>query len=182
MRLNQRKMLFGVPFAAVATFLALSASAYACTLFYGTLTVEGNGQGRVTTVGLRNGMLQRVSKGITTATASGGSVSISTGVDGCCNKLPAKTYNVGFNNFVYSDHRHWQNDCMVVGENGTVGLGTIGVGSAGTIIMKDGAPTTQPVQFPLPDGLTPNTAPAEAGICIVDTFRNYGNFAPVTIV
>lgn len=134
--MTKRRKFLLVPFGGVALLLALVATAYACTVFRGTLSLKGNraDSGTVTATGLRTGMAQTVSSEIARSDKTG-TVQVWTGADGS-NKLPHKKsdgtlytyylkyYNKAFGVDVnrdgvidpgYSDHTHWMVDCMAGG-------------------------------------------------------------------
>lgn len=168
------------PVAVIAALLSVAATAWACTLFYGTMTVAGNLGGVVQTTGLRGGMLQTVSPTVTRASANLGSFVLSTGAQGN-NKLPAMDYLVRFYNGAgYSTHTQWAVDCMAGGPGVT--LGKVTVGTDGLITKQNGAASAPAVLFNLPGSLTPNVAPAESAVCISNANATFGNMAPLTIV
>ena len=181
-----------MPFGAVAAALVVTSAAYACTVFRGTLTVTGNLGGTVTSTGLRTGMVESVSPSKTYGSSSGGWIRVSTGTEGCCNRLPAtdssgapRNYQINFFNGVgYDSHGHWFLDCMT-GDNG-VTLADVRLNAAGQIAqMYTGAgyaSVAQPVQVNLGNGLTPNVGTQESSVCISDSSGLYGNEAPITIV
>ncbi len=172
--MKKRKVLL-VPFGGVALFLVVAASAWACTLFRGTFTIQGNASSTsVTATGLRTGMVQTVSSGIAQSNRSAGSVTVSAGPDRFGVKLPAGSYQVRyFNGAGYSDHTHWRNDCMA-GTPGAVTLGNVTVTSRGAIVG-------QPLGFSLPAS-TPTSGGQESAVCISDSFADFGNMAPLTIL
>jgi hypothetical protein len=163
-------MTFGV----LAISAAFAATAFACTIFRGTFTVLGNGSSTsVTATGLRTGMIENVTPGIAKATATGGSIKVSTGRDKYGVGLPAGSYSINYyNGAAYSDHTHWQTDCMS-GDAG-VKLGSGSVGSTGAL-------SGQPLTFSLPASVK-NTAPQESGVCVSNSAATYGNQAPLTIM
>lgn len=187
----RRRILF-VPFGGAAIAMAITAAAFGCTVFKGTLTVAGNNGGSVTTTGLRGGMIESVSAGSTSATATNGSAKVSTGTDGCCNKLPWKDsagalreYQINFlNGEGYSSHSNWANDCMA--GSGGVTLTKVHLSSNGQIneqlVNGSFKKVSQPLNVSLGTGLTKNTAPAESALCISDAGGSYGNQAPIAIV
>ncbi len=187
----QKKFLL-LPFGAVAFALVLTSAAYACTVFKGTLTITGNRGGSVSATGLRSGMINNITPAKTFASASSGSVKVSTGTDGCCNRLPDKDSNGAprnyqinfFNGEGFDTHGHWYNDCMA-GDSG-VTKANVRLNSAGQIAEKliGGTYTSvaQPLQVSLGSGLTPNVGTQESAVCISDTSGLYGNQAPITIV
>ena len=177
----KRKKAVLIPFGVVALTAIFAATAFACTLFRGTFTITGNASSTsVTSTGLRTGMNQMLTSGIAKATATGGSVKVSTGKDSYGVGLPARSYQVRFYNGPgYTNHTNWTVDCMAGGQGTT--LGTVSV-------LSDGKISGQPRSFALKrnDGttgtLTKNTAPAESVVCISDSFATYGNQAPLTIM
>jgi hypothetical protein len=188
---HTRKILL-MPFGAVAAALVLTSAAYACTVFRGTFTVTGDRGGTVTSTGLRTGMVESVTASKAFASASGGWVRVSTGTDGCCNRLPDKdstgalrNYQVNFfNGEGYDTHGHWFTDCMA-GDAG-VTLAQVRLNTQGQIaqMLVSGAyrAVAQPVQLGLGSGLTRNVGAQESAVCISDSSGLYGNQAPVTIV
>jgi len=187
-----KKVLF-MPFGAVAIALVLTSAAYACTVFKGTMTISGNAGGSVTATGLRTGMVSSYTPAKTFATSTSGSVRVSTGTDGCCNRLPDKTstgalrnYQINFfNGEGFDTHNHWYNDCMT-GDSG-VTKANVRLNSAGQIAQKLVSGTTytavsQPLSVSLGSGLTKNVGTQESAVCISDESGLYGNQAPITIV
>lgn len=176
--MKRKRALLGV--GVVAGMMMLASASFACTVFRGTFTVQGNAStGKVTTTGTGTGMTQSVNSGVAKATAVGGSIQIWTDRDTYGRGLPANTYYVRYYNsnstpgrVGYTDHYHWSTDCMY-GSNG-VQLGTVQVNSRGRI-------PKQPVSFGLPSS-TPNVAPQESAVCISDNGGAFGNQAPLTIV
>jgi hypothetical protein len=171
--MRDKRILF-VPFGAVALVMVLAASAFACTVFRGTFTVQGNASPtKVTATGTGTGMSSTISDGIAKATDVGGSVKLWTGADPYGRTLPANKYFVRYYNGAgFKDHYHWQVDCMVGGPG--VDLGTVDVNSRGRI-------DKQPAQFALPVS-TPNSAPEESAVCISDRGGAFGNQVPLTII
>ena len=189
--LKTKKILL-MPFGVVAILLVVASASYACTVFRGTLTLSGNLGGTVTATGLRTGMVNRISAGVTKASAANGSVNVSTGTDGCCNRLPDKdssgalrNYQINFfNGKGFDTHTHWFTDCMTFDAGVTVA--EVRLNALGQIAQRkvNGVYTnvTQPVQVGMGRGLTPNTAGQESAVCISDDTALYGNQAPITIV
>lgn len=189
--MRQKKFLL-VPFGAVAIALVLTSAAYACTVFRGTLTVTGDRGGSVTATGLRTGMVNSVSSTKAYSSANSGWVKVSTGTDGCCNRLPQKdstgalrSYQINFfNGEGFDTHGHWYNDCMT-GDSG-VTLANVHLNASGQIAQQlvgtSYTSVTQPVQVSLGNGLTANVGAQESAVCISDISGLYGNQAPVTIV
>lgn len=181
MKRKSRKRLILIPFVALAAVLAFAATAFACTIWEGTFTVAGNSSTTSVTATGTGMMTQTVSAGIAKASATNGSITVSTGIGGG-GQLPANTtYEIRFYNSVYptapgyTDHTHWKTDCMA-GSSGTQLGSDVTVGSNGTI-------TGQPVTRSLPTGtLTADQAPAESAVCISDSTGSYGNEAPLTIL
>jgi|GEM_PF-5062634 len=177
--MSKRKILF-VPFGAVAMLLAMTALAFACTVWKGTFTVKGNASsGSVTASALRTSMVQTVSAGSAKAKATGGTVTISTGAAGCCSKLPARSYTIRFlNGPGYTSHTQWANDCMVgspAPAGGTLNnIGTVSVDANGQIVG-------QPKTLSLPRSKV-NAAGQESALCISSSDGLYGNQAPISIV
>lgn len=170
----KRKRAVLVAFSVVALSGVFAATAFACTIFRGTFTIQGNAStASVTATGLRTGMVQTVSSGVAKASRTGGSVKVSTGADRYGVKLPAGNYQVRyFNGAAYRDHTHWQIDCMA-GQAGRT-LGSVAIGSAGTI-------SGQPRTFSLGTS-TRTTGGQESGVCVSNSNATYGNQAPLTIL
>lgn len=172
-----RRMVL-VPFGTMALVMVVTASAFACTVFRGTFTMQGNASnGKVVATGTGTGMTQTVSDGVARAKAVGGAVKLWTGADAYGRTLPANTYYVRYFNSTatragYTDHYHWSTDCMVGGPG--VDLGAVQVNNRGRI-------NGQPVQFSLPTS-APDTAPQESAVCLSDRGGAFGNQAPLTIV
>ncbi len=160
-------------FGVLAVSAVFAASAFACTIFRGTFTVLGNGSPTsVTSTGLRTSMAQRLTPGIAKATASAGTVTISTGKDSYGVALPAGGYQVNYyNGSGYTNHTNWTSDCMT-GDSGRK-IGSVSVGADGTLGGVH--------SFSLGTS-TKNTAPAESEVCISNSFGTYGNQAPLTII
>lgn len=189
--MRNKKFLL-MPFGAVALVLALASTAYACTVFRGTLTLTGDKGGSVTATGLRTGMVNRVTASKAMVSASGGWVNVSTGTDGCCNRLPQKTpagvirtyYLIFFNGEGFDTHGHWFNDCMA-GDNGdnkaTVHLNANGQ-IAQMLVGSSYVDVAQPLKIDLGSGLTPDVGTQESAFCISDSSGLFGNQAPVTVV
>jgi hypothetical protein len=185
------KMLL-MPFGAVAMTLLLTSAAYACTVFRGTLTLTGSSGGSVTATGLRTGMVNSITSTKASAAANSGWVRVSTGTDGCCNRLPDKdssgavrNYQINFfNGEGFDTHTHWYNDCMT-GDAG-VTKANVRLNAQGQIaqLQVNGVYTNvvQPVQVSLGNGLTRNTGTQESAVCISDSTSLYGNQAPITIL
>ena len=193
----RRKRLILIPFLALAAVTALGATAFACTIFRGTFTINGNATGSTAVTATGNGAdmgHKSISSGIAKATKNAGTVTVSTGVDpaNTTNKLPNGGYLIRFFNSVYTgtvavkpgfkNHTTWTTDCMADGglDPTVKTIGTVTVNGDGTI-------AGQPKTFPLgtsPTGspLTPDQAPAESAVCISDAKANTGNQAPLTIV
>lgn len=173
-----KRKLFFLPAGAIAVTMLLASEAFACTLFRGTFTIQGNASsGRVTSTGTGTGMTQTVNGTVAKATASGGSVKLWTDKDAYGRGLPANTYYVRYYNSSatrpgYTDHYHWWTDCMY-GSSG-VTLGTVQVNARGKI-------DKQPATFPLPTS-RPDVAPQESAVCISDNGGAFGNQAPLTMV
>jgi len=190
MRFPKKVLL--MPFGAVAIALVLTSAAYACTVFKGTMTISGNAGGSVTATGLRTGMVSNYTPAKTFASTSSGSVNVSTGIDGCCNRLPDKdaagaprNYQINFfNGEGFDTHTHWYNDCMT-GDSG-VTKANVRLNSSGQIAQKlvSGAYTavSQPLKVNLGSGLVKNVGTQESAVCISDSSGLYGNQAPITIV
>lgn len=186
------KKILLMPFGAVAIALVLTSAAYACTVFKGTLTIAGDRGGSVTATGLRTGMVNSVTPAKTFASATNGLVRVSTGTDGCCNRLPDKdstgtlrTYQVNFfNGEGFDTHGHWYTDCMA-GDAG-VTKANVRLNASGQIaqlqVGTNWANVQQPINVTLGSGLTPNVGSQESAVCISDTSGLYGNQAPITIV
>ncbi len=175
----RRPKLLLFPFSGLVLLTLSTATAFACTIFKGTFTIQGNASStKVTSTGLGNGMNQTVSPGVAKATSNGGSVTIWTGKDADGRKLPRGEYLVRFYNSTatdpgYTDHAHWYTDCMVGGPGTTLGSAEVGF---------NGKVKGQPLTFSLPDGLQGDTAPQESTVCITDLAAAYGNQAPLTIL
>lgn len=192
MAIRGKRRVLLVPVGGVAAVMVLAATAWACTVWKGTLTVSGDRGGSVTSTGLRTGMVQRVSSGVTSASANGGWFKVSTGTDGCCYKLPWKkadgtvrNYEINFfNGEGYSDHTHFWTDCMTY--DAGVKLADVRLNKGGQIasLLSGGTyqAVSQPLQVALPSGLAPNTTPQESAVCISDDTASYGNEAPITIL
>lgn len=174
----KRKLRYFVPAGAMVLTMLLASEAFACTLFRGTFTIQGNAStGKVTATGTGTGMTQTISGGIAKATASGGNVKLWTDKDAYGRALPANTYYVRYFNSSatragYTDHTHWWTDCMY-GSSG-VTLGTVQVNARGRLAK-------QPATFALPSS-TPDVAPQESAVCISDNGGAFGNQAPLTMV
>ncbi len=168
-----RKTL-SVPFVTLAAVIALSSTAFACTVFKGTFTLKGNASTtKVTSTGTATSMTSTISPGIAKAKKTGGVVTLWAGADAYGRKLPVNNYLIRyFNGKAYDSHTNWVVDCMA-GRSG-VQLGTADVNSYGKFVG-------QPLKFSLPDG-TANTAPQESAVCVSDRAGAYGNQVPVTIV
>lgn len=167
-------------FAVAALTVSLAATAFACTVFRGTLTLKGNASsGSVTTTGLASGMSQSVSSGIAKAKKTGGTVTLSTGKDKYGRALPARTgYRVRYYNSTatapgYSTHYKWSTDCMVGGPGIQIGLADVG---------SDGKIVGQPKAYSLGNSANVDTGGKESAVCISDSGAAFGNMAPVTIV
>ena len=190
--MRRRKRFLFVPLGGMSIACAVAATAFACTVFKGTLTVSGDRGGSVTSTGLRGGMIQSVSASGTSASRNGGWAKVSTGTDGCCNRLPSKdssgavrSYNIRFfNGEGYDAHGHWSTDCMTYSAG--VDLAVVRLSSNGQIAeqLVNGSfkKVNQPLQIPLGSGLTANVAPTESALCISDASASYGNQAPIAIV
>ena len=173
-----KRKLICMTFGVTAASMLLASEAFACTLFRGTFTIQGNASsGRVVSTGTGTGMTQTVNGGVAKATASGGSIKIWTDRDAYGRGLPANTYYVRYYNSTttrpgYSDHTHWSTDCMY-GSSG-VTLGTVQVNARGKL-------DKQPAAFALPSSRA-DVAPQESAVCISDNGGAFGNQAPLTIV
>jgi hypothetical protein len=174
MRKMKRKRILLIPFAAMAVTAIFAAGAFACTIFRGTLSMQGNASSAtVKTTGNGTGMVQTVSSSIAKASKTGGSIKLWAGADAYGRKLPAKGYQVRYyNGKGYSDHTHWVTDCMAGGPGVTLGSATV---------TTQGKFSGQPIGFNLPAS-TANTSPQESAVCVSDSFADYGNMAPLTIL
>ena len=185
-RQRMKRKLLCVPAGVIAVTMLLASEAFACTLFRGTFTIQGNASsGKVVATGTGTGMTQTVSGGMARATASGGSIKIWTDKDAYGRGLPRNTYYVRYYNGTtcpptstrtscpgYTDHTHWSTDCMYGGRGVT--LGTVQVNGRGRI-------DKQPAAFSLPTS-TADVGPQESAVCISDNGGAFGNQAPLTIV
>ncbi len=198
----RRKRLILIPFLALAAVTALGATAFACTIFRGTFTIDGNGSGStpVTATGSGTTMKHKsISSGIAKAKSDGGTVTVSTDAEPGVpsNKLPPGTYQIRFYNSIYAGpvavkpgfnpHTQWKTDCMADGgvDPTIKTLGTVQIGADGKIASGEGTPSTgQPTTFPLKptSGLTKDQGPAESAVCISDAEAIDANQAPLTIV
>lgn len=173
----KRKLLVGTSVTAVAVMA--SATAFACTVFKGTLTLTGNAStASVTATGTGTGMTETLSAGVAKATKTAGSVKLSTGADRYGRKLPARSYFVFYYNSTatapgYTDHYHWTTDCMTGGPG--VKKTTVSIGSDGRI-------AGQPLTVALGDSARADTGGQESAVCVSDSGAAYGLQAPVTIV
>ena len=175
--MNRKKRAVLLSFAVLAVMASLAATAFACTIFRGTMTLQGNSStSTVKTTGLRTGMVQSVSSTKAFASRTNGSIKVSTGADQYGTKLPAGSYQVRYYNgtspFGYKDHTHWQVDCMAGGPGRT--LGTVSVTTAGTI-------SGQPRTF-LIGTSPPTTGTGEHAVCISNSNATYGNMVPLTVL
>lgn len=177
--MTKSKRLLMFPFSGLMALTMFTSTAFACTIFKGTFTIQGNAStSKVTSTGLGNGMNQTVSSGVARASFNGGSVTVWTGRDANGRKLPQGDYQIRFYNSTatapgYSKHSTWVTDCMFGSAGET--LGSVVVNSVGKI-------KGQPKAFSLPNGLRPDTPPQESTVCISDLKAAYGNQAPLTIV
>lgn len=167
-----------------AIVLMASATAFACTVFKGTLTIKGNASTTsVTATGSATTMAATISPGIAKAKKTAGTVTVTTGRDAYGRGLPANPYLIRYYNSGgpnpfgapgpgYTDHYHWSIDCMQ-GDAG-VQIGTASVGSDGKLV---GGSKTLAITSANTD-----TSPGESAVCISDAGGAFGLQAPVTIV
>lgn len=173
---NKRNLLTGM--SAIAVALMVTATAFACTVFKGTMTLTGNAStASVVSTGSGTGMTDTLTAGIAKAHKTNGTITVQTGRDSFGRGLPAKSYLLRYYNSTagapgYSDHYHWQTDCMA-GSSG-VTLATVSIGSDGRIV---GGPITKPIVSANLD-----TAPQESTVCVSDSGGFFGNQTPLTIV
>lgn len=174
---RKRNVLVGMCVAAIAVMV--SASAFACTVFKGTLSLRGNASSAtVTATGTGTGMSQTVNSTIAKAKQTAGAVTLSTGSDAYGRKLPANSYLVRYYNSTstapgYSDHYHWKTDCMTGGPGKTLTTVTIG---------SDGKISGQPKTIGIGDSARLDSGGQESAVCVSDSGGAFGNMAPVTIV
>lgn len=175
----RRKKVLITAFGTMGLTAILAASAFACTVFRGTLTLQGNRSATtVKTTGLATGMSQTVSNGVAKASKSGGSIKLWAGKDQYGRALPAKTYLVRYYNSTssapgYSTHYRWQTDCMTGGPGRQIGTAT--VNSTGA--FNGGALT-----FSLGNSARTDSGGQESAVCVSDSGAAFGNMAPVAIV
>lgn len=149
MKRTHRRTL-GTGFGVVAVVLALASTAYACTTWQGSLTVEGTGTSSVTAHG-RNFEMAYCWYGAPTGTANmddNVSGTIDLIVDqssSACNstKLPQNSYDIRWTTGTWDPNNPGVNDCMdttdtnsnvsVDGNGDGTGSATFDPGSVGTI-------------------------------------------------
>ncbi len=168
--------------------LGVTSAAWACTVFVGSITLQGNAStSTITFYGNGTSMGHSCLSGNGAAANSPGSVKVTVrGINNSCgnHKLPsAYTYGVsfisnGFDGNIYDTSR----DCMWNGGHpdrialfNSSGSSTISVDSTGF-----GSGT-----YKLPSGLPKNSFPDEAAVCVSDKNTSpstYGNAAPLAIV
>ncbi len=168
--------------------LGVTSAAWACTVFLGSITLQGNAStSTITFYGNGTGMGHTCLSGNGAAANSPGSVKVTVrGINNSCgnHKLPsAYTYGVsfisnGFNEDIFDTKRN----CMWNGGHAdriplfnSSGSSTIAVDSTGF-----GSGT-----YKLPSGLPKNSFPDEAAVCVSDKNTSpstYGNAAPLAIV
>lgn len=183
---HRRGLLFG--FTVVAAVLALTSAAWACTVFKGKLTLQGNAStSTVTATGNNSGMgFCSITNSYAYSNGSGGSVKVTVGpASSTCggHKLPAtgSETNLAYK-VTYVDYGFYNSslnrDCMYNGGHSTrIVLGDITVDSNGN---GGGGWYSIPGSHPAQNG-----SPYEAGVCVSDTKYGpslYGIQAPLVIL
>ena len=179
-------MLFG--FALIATVLSLSSAAFACTVYKGKLTLQGDqSTSTVTAVGNNSNMgYCSISNSYAYANDVSGRVKVTVAPASTClvngsNKLPATTstlkYAVTYISYAFNNSSMVK-DCMAVGgDAGTTKIGDITIDSNG-----NGGGVWYNLPSPLP---IQNGSPYEAGVCVSDTKYSpslYGIQAPLVVI
>lgn len=174
---HKRNVLTAMGVASIAVMA--SATAFGCTVFKGTMTVKGNASSAsVTATGTATGMNQTLSSGIAKAFKSSGTVTLSTGSDAYGRKLPANSYALRYYNSTatapgYTDHYHWNTDCMWGGPGST--KATVSVGSDGKVVG-------QPKTIGIGASALADSGGKESAVCMSDNGGAFGNMVPLTIV
>ncbi len=190
---HSRPLLFG--FVSAIAVMALASTAFACTVFRGTMKARGNATTDVVTVIGNNvgmGYCNGAISGFAKATKSSGAVAILLQPASTClnssgvNKLPQDTYSVDFiNGAAYTTDSSGTTtrklDCMTPGgDAGTTNIGSIAVDSGGYSLKTDGTRGSR--SYALPSGLTANGPSDESGLCVSDSSAVDANQAPIVIV
>lgn len=174
---HKRNMLTAMGAASIAVMA--SATAFACTVFKGTMTVRGNASSvSVTSSGTGTGMSQTLSSGIAKATKTSGTIVLSTGSDAYGRKIPANNYAVRYYNSTasapgYTTHYQWNVDCMWGGPGSTKATVTVG---------SDGKVVGQPKTISIGDSVNTDSGGRESTLCLSDNGGAFGNQVPLTIV
>ncbi len=185
-------------FSVLAAFLALSSAAYACTTFYGKITVTGTSgsttaYGNQTTHGYCSGPVSNSPNGAKAHSSDSITVAVASGTASCpiSGALPGKTYDVNFLNTTSA--YTCSSTCATTGTTYTPGanftttdncmddtngnpahgsrLGTMSVNSSGT---GSGS-------YTLPSSLTNNGSTNASNVCVSDNTGLNGIEAPIII-
>lgn len=183
---TRRSLTFGSM--VVAVVMAMASIASACTVFLGSMTVQGNSStNAITFYGNGTGMGHTCKSGSRASATSPGSVKVTVrGINNSCgnHKLPsAYTYGVsfvsnGFNGDIFDTSRN----CMWNGGHPDSIALYNSSGSAQIVVDSTGFGTGT---YNIPSGLPKNSYPDEASVCVSDANTSpstYGNSAPLAIV
>lgn len=187
MRTNSRKRATFVA-TVLMVVLGVASTAWACTVFLGSMTVQGNASSStITFYGSGTGMTHSCLSGTGASATSPGSVKVTVrGINNSCgnHKLPSNyTYGVsfisdGFNGNTFDTTKN----CMWNG--GTTGRIALKNSSGSSTISVDSTGFGTGT-YNLPSGLPKNSYPNEAAVCVSDKNTSpstYGNAAPLAII
>ncbi len=197
----------GSIFTLIAGFavLALSSTAFACTVFKGKTTIQGDASSATSTVyGKDSGMAycggNGGAKAFTTVDSTNdvGVLIEPNNLSGCTNKLGVNfsEYDVNFVNFTDAGEPGFKRDssgnyilnekgdCMSPVLPGVVGIGKIKVDSGGFSLKSDGTRGSRSYNFNAgtTKTWTANSSSDASGVCVSDSNANEGTMVPILLV
>ncbi len=185
-RIRRRGAIFVT--AVLMVVLGVTSSAWACTIFVGSMTVQGNAStNAITFYGNGKSMGHTCKSGSRASANTPGSVKVTVrGINNSCgnHKLPsAYTYGVSFiSNGFDADIFDTVRDCMWNGGHpDTIAL----FNSSGSSTLPVDSTGFGSGTYKIPSGLPKNSYPDEAAVCVSDKNTSpstYANAAPLAIL